>query len=63
MERENYLDNSVEVNKELFALKARYEELSNSKAANSLTRLKQSNDQGGKPGKLLAWCIKRLNSD
>ena len=64
LERVSSIDNSVETKQELFALKAEYEELSTLKAENSLIRLKQTfYDQGEKPGKVLAWQIKKLNSE
>uniref|UniRef100_A0A1A8URJ6 Reverse transcriptase domain-containing protein n=1 Tax=Nothobranchius furzeri TaxID=105023 RepID=A0A1A8URJ6_NOTFU len=49
--------------KELLILKAEYEKLSTLRAAASLQRLRQSfYEQGEKPGKLLAWQIKRLET-
>lgn len=56
LERETFLDGSTKVKQESRILKAQYEELSTSKAENSLIRLKQSYyDQGEKLGRLLAW--------
>uniref|UniRef100_A0A1A8RRR0 Reverse transcriptase domain-containing protein n=1 Tax=Nothobranchius rachovii TaxID=451742 RepID=A0A1A8RRR0_9TELE len=49
--------------KELLILKAEYEKLSTLRAAASLQRLRQSfYEQGEKPGKVLAWQIKRLET-
>lgn len=57
------LDNSTQTKQELMALKAEYEGLSTIKAENSLLRLRQTfYDQGEKPGRLLAWQIKKLDS-
>lgn len=64
LERETILDSSTKIKQELTVLKAQYEELSTLKAENSLIRLKQNYyDQGEKPGRLLAWPIKKLNAD
>lgn len=64
LERESLLDNSPNIKQDLKILKAQYEELSTLKAENSLIRLKQSYyDQGEKPGRLLAWRIKKLDAD
>jgi len=53
-------DNSSQTKQELLTLKSEHEELSLLKAKDSLIRLKQSfYDQGEKPGKLLAWQIKK----
>ncbi len=64
LEREAFLDDSTKIKQELMSLKAQYEELSTSKAENSLIRLKQSYyDQGEKSGRLLAWQIKKLDAN
>lgn len=45
-------------------LRAQYEEMSASRVASSMMKLKQSYyDQGEKPGKLLAWRIKQLQTE
>lgn len=50
--------------RELLLLRTQYNKLSADKAANSLLWLKQSYyDQGEKAGKLLAWRIKKMQSD
>lgn len=53
LEREAFLD-SLKTKQELMLLKAQYEELSTSKAENSLIRLKQS---------YYCWRIKKLDAD
>lgn len=64
LERETFSDGSTKQKQELTLFKALYEELSTSKAENSLIWLKQSYyDQGEKPGRLLAWRIKKLDAD
>lgn len=64
IEEEVALDDSPQKKQELLTLKAKYEELSLVKAEDGLIRLKQTfYDQGEKPGKLLAWQIKRLKSE
>lgn len=64
LERVAILDNSNQTKQELLALKAEYEELSTLKDEDSLIRLKQTfYDQGEKPSKLLAWQIKKLDSE
>uniref|UniRef100_A0A669E357 Reverse transcriptase domain-containing protein n=1 Tax=Oreochromis niloticus TaxID=8128 RepID=A0A669E357_ORENI len=64
LEREVTIDDSTQKKLELLTLKAKYEELSMLKAEDGLIRLKQTfYDQGEKPGKLLAWQIKKLESD
>ncbi len=64
LERVACIDDSTQMKQELLTLKAEYEELSLHKAEDSLIRLKQFfYDQGEKPGKLLAWQIKKLESD
>ncbi len=64
LEREAFLDDSTKIKQELMSLKAQYEELSTSKAENSLIRLKQSYyDQGEISGRLLAWRIKKLDAN
>lgn len=58
------IDKSPQMKQELMTLKAKYEELSLFKAEDGLIRLKQTfYDQGEKPSKLLAWQIKRLESE
>ena len=64
VEREVIIDDSTQNKQELLTLKAKYEELSVLKAEDGLIRLKQTfYDQGEKPSKLLAWQIKKLESD
>lgn len=64
LEETAHLDNSNQTKQELLALKAEYEELSTLKAEDSLIRLKQTfYDQGEKPSKLLAWQVKKLDSE
>ena len=64
LERAVCLDNSVPTKQKLLALRAEYEELSTQNAEDSLLRLKQTfYEQGGKPSRLLAWQIKKLNTE
>lgn len=64
LEREVSIDESTQKKQELLTLKAKYEELSLLKAEDAIVRLKQTfYDQGEKPGKLLAWQIKKIESD
>lgn len=50
------------LNQGLLLLRAQYNEISASKAAANLLKLKQSIfDQGEKSGKILAWRIKQLH--
>lgn len=50
--------------KELLVLKAKYNEITSSKISKNLMWLKQSYyDQGEKSGKLLAWRIKKIQTD
>lgn len=65
LEKETYEDNAnIELHQqELLLLRAQCNELSLSKAENSLIHLKQTfYEQGEKSGKLLAWQIKKLQS-
>lgn len=60
LELDLYQNDSPEKHKELFLLRTRYKELSNTIIAANLLWLKQSYyDQGDKAGKLLAWRIKK----
>lgn len=64
LENEYYKSRSPKVHQNLLLLRAHYNELSASKAMASLLRLKQTfYDQGEKPGKVLAWRIKQLQSE
>lgn len=64
IENEYYRTRSPESHQKLLLLRAQYNELSASKAMASLLRLKQSfYDQGEKPGKVLAWRLKQLQSE
>lgn len=64
LEREVDLDNSAATKQKLLALKAEYEVLSTQKAEGGLLRLKQTfYEQGGKPSRLLAWQIKKLDTE
>lgn len=64
MENEYYRTRSTESHQNLLLLRAQYNELSASKAVASLLRLKQSfYEQGEKPGKVLAWRLKQLQSE
>lgn len=55
---------SPELQAKLLVLRTRYSELSSNQTAASLLRLKQSYyDQGEKAGKILAWHIKKLQSE
>lgn len=64
MENEYYQTRSTESHQKLLLLRAQYNELSASRAVASLLRLKQSfYDQGEKPGKVLAWRLKQLQSE
>lgn len=64
LEKDEFLDGSADPHLELLLLKAEYNKISAERAANSLQRLKQTfYDQGEKPGKLLAWRVKQLQSD
>lgn len=52
------------IHQEILLLRTQYNELSASKAMSSLLRLKQTfYDQGEKPGKVLAWRIKKLQNE
>lgn len=52
------------VHQKLLLLRTQYNELSASKAASHLLRLKQTfYDQGEKPGKLLAWRLRQLQNE
>lgn len=56
--------NDTKIDQEILFLRAQYEEMSASRVASSMMKLKQSYyDQGEKPGKLLAWRIKQLQSE
>ena len=64
LEREVDLDNSAATKQKILALKAEYEVLSTQKAEGSLLRLKQTfYEQGEKPSRLLAWQIKKLDTE
>ena len=64
MERAVRLDNSVPTKQKLLALGAEYEERSIQKAEDGLLRLKQTFcERGEKPSRLLAWQIKKLNTE
>ncbi len=57
-------NNDPENKKKLISLKAQYNELTSNKIATNLMWLKQSYyDQGEKPGKLLAWRIKKIQTN
>lgn len=65
LEKETYEDNTNTEphQQELLLLRTQYNELSLSKAENSLIHLKQTfYEQGEKSGKLLAWQTKKLQS-
>ncbi len=63
-EEKTYSNNSDKINHKLIKLRAQYNALSITKAENSLIRLKQSfYEQGEKAGKLLAWQIKKLDTE
>lgn len=63
-EEKTYSNNSGKINNKLVKLRAQYNALTITKAENSLIRLKQSfYEQGEKAGKLLAWQIKKLDTE
>ena len=64
LERRGCRDDSENPHQELLLLRTEYNKISADRAANSLLRLKQTfYDQGEKPGKLLAWRIKQIQSE
>ena len=64
LEEELHHNDTPEKQQELLFLKSQYNELTTNKIASSLLWLKQSYyDQGEKAGKLLAWRLKRIQTD
>lgn len=64
LERELSVNNTPENLQRLSEVRAKYNEITASKALNSITRLKQTYyDQGESSGKLLAWRIKTLQNE
>lgn len=64
LETDIFQKGTIGTHQELLLLRSQYNELSASLATANLLRLKQSYyDQGEKPGKLLAWQIKKLQSE
>ena len=64
LERELSVNNTPENLQRLSELRAKYNNVTASKALNSITRLKQTYyDQGESAGKLLAWRIKTLQNE
>lgn len=64
LEGEYYQTLCPNAHQKLLLLRTQYNELSASKAASNLLRLKQAfYDQGEKPGKLLAWRLKQLQNE
>lgn len=64
LEQELHHNDNPEKQQELILLKSQYNELTTNKIASSLLWLKQSYyDQGEKAGKLLAWRLKKVQTD
>lgn len=64
LEEQYYLLGCQKIHQEIILLRSQYNELSATKAMSSLLRLKQTfYDQGEKPGKVLAWRIKKLQNE
>lgn len=64
LERDIFVNDTPDLQHKLVGLRAKYNELSFSKALASINRLKQSfYDQGEKAGKLLAWRIKAVHGE
>ena len=64
LESAYFIDPCLTVHQELLLLRSQFNEMSASKAASNLLKLKQSVfDQGEKPGRVLAWRIKKLQTE
>lgn len=64
LEEEYFQSRSPNTHQEILLLRTQYNEISATKAVSSLLRLKQTfYEQGEKPGKVLAWRIKKLQNE